>query len=78
MTTMIFHAMAGKSQAEEVRGSLVAWWVKDPVLSLLWWGFDPWPGNFCMLQPWPKKKKKIKEKKRKKEEEVNQRVKEMD
>jgi len=38
----------------------VAQWVKNPVLSLLWLGsllwprFDPWPGNFCMLQPWPK------------------------
>lgn len=33
--------------------SLVAQQVKDPVFSLLWlrsllWlGFDPWPGNFC-------------------------------
>ena len=38
--------------------------VKDSVLSLLWpgsllWqGFDPWPGNFFMLQALPKKKKK--------------------
>ena len=38
--------------------SLVAQWVKDPVLSLLWlrsllWGrFDPWPRNVCMLQMW--------------------------
>ena len=44
--------------------SLVAQWAKDPVLSLLWlwlllWhGFDPWPGNFCMLQAGPKKKKR--------------------
>ena len=36
--------------------------VQDPVLSLqqlrslLWHGFDPWPGNFCML--WLRKKKK--------------------
>ena len=28
------------------------------MLSLLWLGFDAWPGNFCMLQVWPKKKKK--------------------
>ena len=34
--------------------SLVAQCVKDPALSLqqlrslLWHGFDPWPGNFCM------------------------------
>ena len=32
--------------------------VKDSALSLLWLGFDPWPGNFCMLQAQPKKKKK--------------------
>ena len=31
------------------------WWVKDLVLSLLglglllWHGFNPWPGNLCML-----------------------------
>ena len=31
--------------------------VKDPVLSLLWLGFDPWPGNSHMLQAWQKKKK---------------------
>ena len=24
--------------------------VKDPVLTQLWPGFDPWPGNFDMLQ----------------------------
>ena len=30
--------------------SLVAHWVKDPVLSLLRHGSDPWPGNFDMLQ----------------------------
>ena len=36
--------------------SLVAQQVKEPALSLqqlgslLWHGFDPWPGNFCMLQ----------------------------
>ena len=36
--------------------SLVAWWVKDLMLSLLWFvgsllwcGFNPWPGNFHML-----------------------------
>ena len=22
---------------------------------LLWCGFDPWPGNLCMLRVWPKK-----------------------
>ena len=39
-------------------------WVKDPALSLLWlgsmlWlGFDPWPGNLHMPWAWPKKKKK--------------------
>ena len=32
--------------------------VKDPALSLQWYGFDPWPRNFHM--PWvqPKTKKK--------------------
>ena len=45
------------------RTSLVVQCVKDPALSLLWlrsllWReFDPWPGNFHMLQIWPKKKK---------------------
>ena len=39
-------------------------WVKDPSLSLqqlrslLWLGFDPWPGNFHMPQEQQKKKKK--------------------
>ena len=27
--------------------------IKDLVLSLLWLGFDPWPGNFCMPWMWP-------------------------
>ena len=39
------------------RSSLVTQWVKDPALSLLWRGFDPWPGNFLMPWVWPKKKK---------------------
>ena len=53
---------------KSVKGSsLVAQWVEDPVLSLLWCGFDPWLRNFHM--PWmqPKKnKKKNKNKKNKK------------
>ena len=28
----------------------MAQWVKDPALSLLWLGFDPWPRKFHM--PW--------------------------
>ena len=42
--------------------------VKDPVLSLLclssllWHGFNLWPGNFCMPWAWQKKKKKKKKK----------------
>ena len=42
--------------------SLVAQWVKDPVLSLqclrllLWCGFDPWPGNSHVLWLWPPEK----------------------
>ena len=31
--------------------------VKDSALSLLWLGFDPWPGNFCMPQVWAKTNK---------------------
>ena len=31
-----------------------AQWVMDLVLSLLWPGFDPWPGNFHMPWAWPK------------------------
>ena len=37
--------------------------VKGPVLSLLWCGLDPWPGNFHMSWVWPKKKKKNEQKK---------------
>ena len=42
--------------------------VKDLVLSslwlglLLWLGFNPWPGNFCILWVWPKKLKETKPK----------------
>ena len=44
-----------------LRHSLVAQKVKDLVVSLqqlrslLWYGFNPWPGNFHMPQVWPKK-----------------------
>ena len=31
--------------------------VKDLALSLLWFGFNPWHGNFCMLWAWPEKNK---------------------
>ena len=49
----------GAVWSEEKKGSsLVAQWVKDQVLSLLWHGFDHWPGNFHVWQVWPKKKKK--------------------
>lgn len=43
------------------RSSLVAEWIKDPVLSLqqlrwlLWHGFDPSLGNFHRPWAWPKK-----------------------
>ena len=40
----------------------MAQWVKDPVLSLLWRRFDPWPGNFCVPTAGQKKKKKKKKK----------------
>ena len=35
--------------------------VKDPMLSLLWCGFDPWLGNLHILWAWPKKKERIEE-----------------
>lgn len=35
-------------------------WVKKLVLSLLWHGSDPRPGNFHMLQMRPKRKKERK------------------
>ena len=41
-------------------------WVKDLVWSLqqaeslLWHGFDSWPGNFHMPQAWSKKEKVLK------------------
>lgn len=43
----------GKEEKWGMGVPLVAQQVKDPVFSLLWlrsllWlGFDPWPGNFC-------------------------------
>ena len=39
-------------RALEFHGGLV---VKDPLLSLLWQGFSPWPGNFCVSWAWPNK-----------------------
>ena len=32
--------------------------VKDPALSLLWCGFDPWPGKFCTPENMPPPQKK--------------------
>lgn len=39
--------------------SLVPLWVKGPVLSLLWLGYDPWLENFHMRQTGPKKETKL-------------------
>ena len=48
-----------RGQKQESPGSsLVAQWVKDLVLLLLWLGFDPWPRNLCMLPEPPLLKKK--------------------
>ena len=41
---------------ERIRSSLVAQWVKNPVLSLLWLRFNPWTQNFHVPQVWQKKK----------------------
>ena len=38
----------------------MAQWVKDPVLSLLWYKFDPWLGNFCLPRLQSKKPNKNK------------------
>lgn len=46
-----------KAQLLEFPGNLM---VKDPVLSLLWHPFDPWPGNFCMSLAWVNEEKKKK------------------
>ena len=35
--------------------SLVAQWDKGLAVSLLWHGFKPWPGSFCMPRAQPKK-----------------------
>lgn len=48
-------------EGRTVGSSLVAQHVKDPGLSLLWHGLDPWPWNFGMLQIWPEKNKKTKQ-----------------
>ena len=50
----------------------MAQWVNDPVLSLLWLGFDLWPGNLCMPQVRAKNKHTLiinKKKKSKKKQE---------
>ena len=39
-----------------LRSSFVVQQIKDPALSLRWRRFDPWPGNFYMVQAQPKKK----------------------
>ena len=38
----------------------MAQWVKDPVLSLLWLGFNPWPWKLPYALGMAKKKKKKK------------------
>ena len=44
-----------KKKKREFSGGLA---VKDPALSLLWYRFDPWPGNFCTPSAQPKRKEK--------------------
>ena len=50
---------------ERSGSSLVAYWVRDLALSLLWSRFNPWPRNFRLPRVWPKRKKKKKERKKK-------------
>ena len=40
--------LSHKDHVKMKTSSLVAQLVKNPVLSLLWLEFDPWPRNFCM------------------------------
>ena len=46
-----------KIKMRSIASSLVAQWVKDLALSLLWCEFDPWSRNFCMWQAQPKKER---------------------
>ena len=45
-------------QERALLSSLVMQRVRDLALSLLWCGFDPWPGNFRMPQAQPKKRRR--------------------
>ena len=59
LTSLPFCSASSKNMWMEVlsqrfQRSLMAQWVEDPTLTLLWHGFDPWPQNFHMLQVWPK------------------------
>ena len=55
--------LTGGIAKTNTRSSLEVQWVEDPVLSLqqlrllLWYRFDPWPGNFHMPRSRPKKNK---------------------
>ena len=51
---MLKKLFPAKEPVQEFPGGLL---VKDSTLSLLWLGFDPWPGNFSIPWVWPKKKK---------------------
>ena len=48
----------------EDQGRGVPWWpvIKDPVLSLVWLGFNPWPQELLHAAGMAKKKKKKKTK----------------
>ena len=54
-----------KNKIKTPWSSLVVQQVRDPALSvhqlgpLLWFGFNPRPGNFCMLWAQPKKSHKL-------------------
>ena len=53
--TLVRMAIIEKSTNKKCWECPVAQWVKYTALSLLWLRSDPWPGNFHMLQVWPKK-----------------------
>ena len=61
----------GSSFAQQVKDPTLAW---QGLKSLLWCGFDPWPGNFHMPHTAKKEKKKKKRDNDRSYMEVNGRI----
>ena len=54
----MLRVLFGAVEKVYTRSSLVAQQVEDLALSLLWQGFNPWPGNFYVLWVQPKREKR--------------------